>query len=181
MGWTSFPMHEPVKEWFKKEWAETNVQILDIAIVKRNTLYAAIKNNETNEVFCAVYLLRWSNSDYNFSYKSMTEFVGPCETECPLRIMKLLTPLSDKNDPDKWARNWREKVYKYWEDKKKFDSGFVLKTKNEISFTNGLNAQYFKNIGKKIFAGIIQNNEFYQLCRVSFNPLKSQYEILESL
>ena len=71
MGWTSFPMHEPVKDWFNREWNDDKREVLDVAIVQRNTLYAAIKIKETGQVFCIIYLLRWSRDVYNFSYKDL--------------------------------------------------------------------------------------------------------------
>lgn len=180
MGWMSFSMHKPVKEWFK-EIMNDNVEVLDIAIVKRNTLYAALKVKATNEVFCVVYLLRWSKGMYNFSYKDMSEFCGPCETECPLRIMRLLTPLNDTNDVNGWARNWRDKVYKYWDAKEKINSGkFIVKTETPVKFTNGLSFSYFKKIGKKLFAGALQaNGIFASYCSVRFNLKYWNYELIE--
>jgi hypothetical protein len=70
MGWTSFPMHQPVKEWFKESWEyNENIEVLDISIVNFRELYAAIKYKDTGKVFAAVYLLNYSpKSHYNFSY-----------------------------------------------------------------------------------------------------------------
>ena len=181
MGLMSFSMHKPVKEWFKENMND-NLEVLDIAIVKRNTLYSAIRVKASNEVFCVVYLLRWSKGAYNFSYKSMDEFAGPNEIECPLRIMKLLTPLNDTNDVNGWARNWRDKVYKHWDTQKKINSGkFIIKTETPVNFRNGLSFSYFKKIGKKLFAGSLQvNGIFAPYCPVHFNLKYRKYELIES-
>lgn len=116
MGWTSFRMTGSVKEWFSKEWdyVDSDYEVLDSALVKRNTLYGAVKKKSTGEVFCAVFLIRWSRDYYNFSYKDITEHSGPCQHDCPKKIMKLLTPLNDENVPNHYARDWRERVENYW-------------------------------------------------------------------
>jgi hypothetical protein len=179
MGWTSFHINQPVKEWFKQEWNEKMVA-LDIAIVKRNTLYAAIKNTVTGEVFCAVFLLRWSRDYYNFSYKDMTEFVGPNESECPERILKLLTPLTDQNDPNGYARDWRKRCEKNITNRKKLNTGnYVIKTSEPLEYTNGGKYQYFKHFNRRWYAGIMERNEFSVRSRVSFNPKYYQYELVE--
>jgi hypothetical protein len=185
MGWTSFSMHESIKEWFKKKWKSDNrYKVLDSALVKRNTMYGAIKNIETNEIFCAIFLIRWSNNYCNFSYKDMTEFVSPCEIECPERIMKLLTPLNDKDNINDLARKWRNKVYNYWNIQKKLNSGkYLIKTNTPIKFSNGLSFNYFKKIGKKYYAGELQtNNVFASFCCIRrFNPRYYQYELVNCL
>ena len=179
MGWTNFHLNEPVKEWFKHDWNEKMV-VLDVAIVKRSTLYGAIKNTVTNEVFCAVFLLRWSRSYYNFSYKDMTEFAGPCETECPERIMKLLTPLNDTNDPNGYAREWRTKVEKFWDIKRKINTGkFLIKTELPVIFTSGVHFSYFKVEGKHYLAGELQaNGIFASFMRVRMNLRNYDYDLI---
>ena len=186
MGWMSFPMHEPVKQWFTELWDKNTHEVLDVAIVKRNTLYAAIRLKtgvSANQVFCVVFLLRWSRDTYNFSYKDMSEFSGPCEIECPMRIIKLLTPLDDNSDPNGWARGWREKVCNYWNAQEKLNSGkYIIKIDEPVNFTNGLSFSYFKKIGKRFMAGALQaNNVFASYCYVRFNPLYYNYELIDRL
>jgi hypothetical protein len=173
MGWLQFSMHKPVKEWFKKECLGENSEALDIAIVKRNTLYAAIKNKITGQVFCVVFLLRWSRDyHYNFAYKAMDEFCGPCEVECPERIFKLLTPLTVGNDENGWARKWRKSVAQYHASKNIIKGSFIFKTEEPIKFSNGGSYQYFEKEGRKIFVGRLTNdNEFVRYRQVKFNGL----------
>lgn len=177
MGWMSFHMDMPVKEWFKSNLSD-EATVLDIAVVKRNTLYAAIRENKTGLVYCAVYLLRWSRDYYNFSYKSMSEFCGPCEAECPERILKLLSPLNDENDSNSYARNWRKRCYDNINSRKKINSGNVIKVNEPLKFTNGLMFQYFKKIGKRMYAGIIENNQFKPCSRVRLNMKYIEYEMI---
>lgn len=179
MGWLSFQMNEPVKDWFKRQYSDNkDVTVLDIAIVKRNTLYAAIKINSTNEVQAVIYLLRWSRErGYNFAYKSMSEFAGPCESECPERILKLLTPL-EENDNNLWANNWRRRCYKTIEDRKKLSGEVVIKALKPVEFTNGKTFQFFKKINRRMYAGVIENNRFNSICRVRFNLRYIEYELI---
>ena len=185
MGWTSYNMTQPIKEWFKEQWESSNKYIvLESALVKRSTMYGAIKNIETGDVFCAVFLIRWSKGYYNFSYKDMTEFAGPNECECPEKVFKKLTPLDDMKDigesSKEWASNWRKNVQDLHNNRKKLKSGkFVIKTKNPVSFTNGQSYQYFKKEGQRYYAGVIEpDNTFDKYLRVRFNPLKCEYELV---
>jgi len=50
-----------------------------------------------------------------------------------------------------------------------------VKTKNPVQFTSGARYQYFKKIGRKMFAGTLKNNVFNPLCRVRVNL--NYYEI----
>jgi hypothetical protein len=168
MGWTSFPMHESVKDWFTREYTDDQRQVLDVALVKRSTLYAAVLIRATGQVVAFVFLIRWSRDVYNFSYKDMTEFSGPCECECPKRIMKLLTPLEDTPE-NQYAINWRNSVKEYWVNKERLNSGDVFKTKDPVEFTSGARYQYFKKIGRAMYAGRIVDNVFRTLCRVRIN------------
>jgi len=177
MGWTNFHMDEPVKEWFKSNLND-EVTVLDIAVVKRNTLYAAIRENKTGLVYCAVYLLSWSRDYYNFSYKPMSEFCGPCETECPERILKLLSPLNDENDSNSYARNWRNHCWDNINNRKKINSGNVIKVKEPLKFTSGSMFQYFKKIGRRMYAGVIENNKFITQSRVRLSLKYIEYEMI---
>jgi hypothetical protein len=169
MGWLSFSMHKPVKDWYKGELS-SKYEVLDSALVQRTTFYAAIKDKETGQVSCDVLLIRWSPKTWdNFCYKPIGEFSGPCEINCPQRIMKLLSPLNDESDPNGWARAWRIRVEEYWKKRNTINKGGVIKTESPVSFTSGYEYQYFKKIGRSLWAGIMIENEFRQTCRVRVN------------
>lgn len=187
MGWTSFNMRDNVKDWFKREWEHnTDYEVLDVALVQRNTLYSAVKQKSTGDVFCVVYLVRWSRDYFNFSYKDMTEHSGPSVIDCPERVFKLLTPLNDENDPNGWAREWREKVQKYYMKRKQLKGSFIFKTNKPIMFSRGGKYpaggeyQYFEKIGKHISAGIMIGDEFRYCSTVHFNPLHYDIEKISS-
>lgn len=174
MGWTTFSMHEPVKEWFSKQWESNgDYEVLDSALVKRRTLYGAIKKKSTGEVFAAIYLVRWANGYYNFGYKDMTEHSGPYEDECPERIMNLLTPLDTEATDNGWAADWRKRVYELHAKRKSMKGVNLFITKDPVNFTNGYSYNTFKKIGRKIFAGTLdENKEFVASFPVKgFNPV----------
>lgn len=65
-------------------------------------------------VWAAVFLTQVDMKDYfNFSYKDMDESAGPCQYDCPLSILKLLSPTDSE-----WANEWREKCKRRAEQKK---------------------------------------------------------------
>ncbi len=74
---------------------------------------------EERHVWAAVFLTSTDSRDYyNFSYKDMSEDMGPCESECPEAILKLLDPTDSQ-----WANEWRERC---WENAKRKKSPDAL-------------------------------------------------------
>lgn len=68
------------------------------------TIYVPIPEEE-QITFGAVFLTSVNMKDYfNFYYKDMTEDMGPYCCECPLSILKLLSPTDNEN-----ALAWRER------------------------------------------------------------------------
>lgn len=180
MGWTSFHLPKgTVKQWFKETWEEGGrYKVLDSALVNRSTMYGAIEKVDTKEVFCAVFLIRWSKNWYNFSYKDMTEHVGPYECACPERIMKLLTELEPTSE---YAIAWRKRVQEYWNRKaniRKLTEDSIIKLTEAIRFTNGSDYQYFKKIGRSFIAGAMAKDVFIPLLRVRLRITNYEYEIV---
>jgi len=93
--------------WFQSEWENSKFKVLEYKLVN-NTIYGAINDTSTNEVFCAVYEIR-VHKDIVL-YKQSTEHEGPIKCECPISIFGKLTPLDDKNDPIGAGRKWRARV-----------------------------------------------------------------------
>lgn len=88
-------------------------RVLDHSIVGLKTFYAAVEqvHKETGErrVWAAVFLLGYCpKSEHNFGYKDMDESMGPWETECPERILDLLTPTESG-----YANDWRTRCRAY--------------------------------------------------------------------
>jgi hypothetical protein len=180
MGWTSQNLPKgTVKEWFKNTWEEGDkYKVLDSALVNRSTMYGAIEKISTKEVFCAVFLIRWSKGYYNFRYKDMTEHVGPCECECPERIMKLLTELEPNSE---YAIAWRKRVQEYWNNKanvRKLANGSILKVSEPVRFTGG-DYQYFKKEGSRFIAGAMAGDVFIPLLKVRFKLNNHKYEVVK--
>jgi|ERR1035437_25189 hypothetical protein len=181
MGWTSFNLPKgTAKEWFKKTWEEDNkYKVIDSALVNRSTMYGAIEKVSTKEIFCAVFLIRWSKGDYNFSYKDMTEHVGPNVVNCPKRIMELLTELAPSSE---YAIEWRKRVQEYWNRKanvSKLANGSILKVTEAVKFTNGSEYQYFKKENSKRFiAGAMAKDVFIPLLTVRIRLNNYQYEVV---
>jgi hypothetical protein len=104
------PMQYITKE-FTCEGPTERATVLAAAAVG-NTIYAAIRNEDKETgrayVFAAVVLFK-NNERNGFGYKDMDESMGPCDVDCPDRIMRLLSPIEDLPSPG-YAAEWRAKV-----------------------------------------------------------------------
>ena len=120
MGWISThkPKGESIAAFFERQgttrWAPDappRYRVIDSALVAASTWYAAVervhKTTGEREVFALVVLVRMRKTQYpgafNFSYKTMSEDMGPYEARCPERILDCLTPTQNLN-----ANAWRE-------------------------------------------------------------------------
>jgi hypothetical protein len=91
-------------------------RVLDSAIVRLRVYYAAVEHvapDGARQVWAAVFLVdfRRGADGLAFGYKDMTEHMGPVESDCPERILRRLTPLSEADDPQGWARAWRARCW----------------------------------------------------------------------
>ena len=150
MGWTTTykPKGEPVLDFFIRHgvltWGDDNpntYRVLDSALVNLSTFYAAVEkiNKATGErqVWAAVILVRHypKNPYYNFGWKDMDESCGPYETNCPERILKLLTPTDNE-----YALGWRKACWANIEKRKarkNLPPGTVLKYGNYVLTVEG--------------------------------------------
>lgn len=118
MGWTyrsrKLTHQTPVQymtEYLTHETAATSTTVIAAAAVS-GTIYAAIRQQDRitgkSFVLCGVILFKNSAKD-GFGYKIMSERMGPCEADCPDRIMRLLSPIHEIEDP-RCAADWRERV-----------------------------------------------------------------------
>ena len=76
----------------------TNPQLTTLAAARVcNTVYIAVQSTEKKSsstfVFAAVILIS-NTKKHGFGYKDMDETIGPCQSDCPERIIRLLTPIS---------------------------------------------------------------------------------------
>ena len=92
--------------------SQTMASIVIAAAAVRSTVYAAVRHRDkltgVSYVYCAVILFKNSNKD-GFGYKDMDESAGPCEVDCPDRIMRLLSPVAELPH-SKYAADWRARV-----------------------------------------------------------------------
>ncbi|GIV43938.1 MAG: hypothetical protein KatS3mg035_1061 [Bacteroidia bacterium] len=143
MGWIIFhkPKDVSPSDYFRNVFSsEPNHELIDIAIVKRTQCYMAVRLRDTGEVIALVYMLTYGRGWNNFGYKSMSEFCGPAISECPKRILKLLSPLNDENDPNGWAREWRKRCEENAQRGTKglkVNEGEIIKVEKELEFSNG--------------------------------------------
>lgn len=127
---TRKPTGMPVAQFFVEHgvlsWSDDNpytFRVLDTALIGLTEFYAAVEqvHKETGErsVWAAVIkvtFLRTSRGgpwSHNFCYKGMDESMGPFQTNCPERILKLLTPTDCL-----YAQNWRDDCWAKIEAKK---------------------------------------------------------------
>lgn len=126
----------PVAQFFVEHgvlsWSDDNpytFRVLDTALIGLTEFYAAVEqvHKETGErsVWAAVIkctFIRTPRKDHwtrdnpwshNFCYKDMDESMGPFQTNCPERILKLLTPTDCL-----YAQNWRDDCWAKIEAKK---------------------------------------------------------------
>lgn len=122
MGWTFYDRRpaEPREELRRLcTWTNESGERRVIAdSMVGSTWYAAVehvKPDGSRIVWAAVFLT--SRRD-GWGYKDMDETCGPNESECPARILALLTPLADPEGRDKYAAAWRERCRANLEAKK---------------------------------------------------------------
>lgn len=140
MGWTYThkPKGEDIKQFFIDHgvlsWSADSAfeyKVLESATVALKTFYAAIErtNKATGErqVWAAVILINYANQDrHNFGYKDMDESCGPNETDCPARILDLLTP-TDSQYANDWRARCRATIAKR-QDAQKLCAGMLVRS-----------------------------------------------------
>ena len=132
MGWTGiYNKPKSLKDFFFSEYNSENLEPIKCA-VKGTTIYGAVKNKRTNEIFGLVVLT--SNKKDEFMYKDMDDTCGPYHYDCPESILKLLTPTDNE-----YANNWRNECRKNATKNqgKKVSNGATIRLKEPVRFTNG--------------------------------------------
>ncbi|WP_296221853.1 hypothetical protein [uncultured Sphingomonas sp.] len=112
----------------------------------RNKVYYAAAVPSTDGVdqptFAIVCLVKWNPRDregYVFGYKDMTEHMGPCEAECPERILALL---GDTDEPS--ALNWRRRcIDNLARAARPLEHGMRIRLPSPVRFTDGYEGAEF--------------------------------------
>ncbi len=111
-----------MREWaaakYDYENAEFKHEVIETGLVNRTTLFIACKRSVKNDpsvsyVYCMVVLIRWiKDNHYNMMIKELDETICPSYYNCPVKVFKSLTPLTDDIDFGS-AGIWREHVQEY--------------------------------------------------------------------
>ena len=134
MGWSSndiyyfgsIKKHMEQYSW-ENEGAKTT--LLDYAIVNRKTVYGAMETTDkqtgTRRVWALVILFTFSRKEY--AWKDLDETCGPGESNCPEKILKLLTPTDSE-----YANAWRKRCWDHIAlSKFEMREGLVLRKKGQ--------------------------------------------------
>src|SRR5262245_11205903 len=123
MGWTFLHRERGMKDvdFFKREFGDEFAKNVKATASKAGVFYAVYETekdrggrlvpDENGKVRTALVVLtrRVPKDYYNFGYKDLDEFMGPCESDCPERLLDMLSPLKDEDagDGSRWAAGWR--------------------------------------------------------------------------
>jgi hypothetical protein len=112
MGWSGAvkPKGVTPREFILSEsytWRANDYRVVDHA-VKAGALYVAVECMATGEVYASVTIYEHRNG--MFYWKDMDETMGPNASECPVKILRQLTPLANESG-NEFAVAWRARCY----------------------------------------------------------------------
>lgn len=183
MGWTSThrPFGKKISEYFSEQFtweSETQThRILASSLVRFSVWYAAMeiitKATGKREVIGVVVLVHnQPHSHYNISYKEMTEECGPCDADCPKRILDLLTP-TENEYARKWRARCRENLGTRMPVKKK---GHWMLLKRPLNFKDGTTHALLK-IEDGARGHYVSNGRWYTLPNTTLKRVG--YEVID--
>jgi hypothetical protein len=130
----------------------------------------------TRKVVAFVFLLdyRPRDPDYDMGYKDMDESVGPYESECPERILKLLTSTDQE-----YAVQWRQRCWDNIARKKSFRlvKDAVIETR-PISFQDGRTRSRFMVVSLRPLRLLCLDTRI--ICKVSRCMLRNMVKTPET-
>jgi hypothetical protein len=129
------------KDFFQHELFPAGTgQIIESATVG-SVFYAAVKTALTQEVWGLVVIFKYDSKDYfNFTFKEMSDDMGPYYYDCPKRVLDKLTPTDNR-----FANDWREKCYAKAA-RQKIKPGDTIQFDSPVEFSNGEKISRFKVI-----------------------------------
>jgi len=153
MGWTGIYTSRPAKEIITKQLTFTNESGTDrvvaicckpgVAYIAWERSYAAGQGSMYDrKVFTIGTVVLYHRSQGEFTYKTITEDMGPCEKECPASILGRLSPVEEfaksGTSSHEWATAWRNDCRKAIDRRAKAPGdGATIRFKQPITFTNG--------------------------------------------
>ena len=140
--------------------------VLASSCLRNQVYYAAVKpyGGADTAAFAVVCLVRWNPRDKEgliFGYKDMTENAGPCEAECPARILALLDPTDSEN-----AIGWRRRCLATISRRgRRLIDGDRIRMASEIAFTDGHAARDFiiHRHQRQTYVRSIDNGQLYRV------------------
>ncbi len=142
MGWTWLyrPKGKPLRAFFDQEFSREGWKLLDCASTL-GVSYLAVQSVGAYVVLTA----HRPKDDFNFGYKDMAESMGPHESRCPERILKLLTPTDSE-----YALEWRKRCYDYLEKAHRpVSSGDIIRFAKPLAFVDETEHQTFKLVPQR--------------------------------
>ena len=149
------------------EGAMQGLTVLASSCLRNQVYYAAVKphGQADNAIFAVVCLVKWNPRDKEglvFGYKDMSEHAGPCEAECPERILALLEPTAHD-----YAIDWRRRCIANLQLRRRtLAEGDRIRLADEMTFTDGYKGREFI-VTKRKRQVRLRNPETGQLYRLS--------------
>lgn len=159
MGWTFYPSRgrdtiDLLKAEFVSENQHGKWDWIDHA-VRGSTVYALMRftpkqtsidatyiaDTDGSYRFIVVFLTsRRGRDGYDFGYKDITESMGPCEKDCPTRLIKAASPI--RTDDKSYARQWRTdclaaRAANRLANANRPKPGDIFRTNRPVKFTDG--------------------------------------------
>ncbi|KAK0332006.1 hypothetical protein LTR94_026642 [Friedmanniomyces endolithicus] len=159
MGWLSMPLssmypHQTPKAYLEAQFTYDRrdadgkgkgLRVIASSCLRNKVWYAAAvpsTDGIDEPAFAIVCLVTWNpraKDGYVFAYKDMTEHAGPCEAECPERILSLL---GDTDDPG--ALDWRRRcLERLATPVRPLEHGMHIRLPNPVRFTDGYEGDEF--------------------------------------
>lgn len=118
--------------------------------------YAAVQNNETasyapGETWAMVVLMWRGRGDFNFTYKEMSETMGPGDHDAPANVLDALTP-TDNEWANEWRQACREKIAKKAA-APKVKPGDTVRFERPFSFSDGVDRDTFTVVQRSTLRG----------------------------
>lgn len=144
--------------------------VLASSCLGNRVYYAAVqawRDGVAGAVFAVVCLVRWNpraKDGMTFGYKDMDESMGPCEAECPARILDLLTPTTRP-----YAIEWRARCRANLERKARpLRGGERIRFDEPMTFTDGYTGQEFIviKVGRKLRLRAPERGGLYRMSRL---------------
>lgn len=183
MGWLFMPFtamagHASAKSYLDAQFTydqahedgtRQGLEILASSCPGNRVYYAAAQlttNGVPGDVFAIICLIRWnprSADGHQFGYKSMDESAGPCEAQCPARILDLLTP-TDREYANDWRARCRVNLALR---SRRLADGDLVRFSEPMTFSDGHVAREFQVIrdGRRIILRAPETGGLYRVSR----------------